>query len=290
MIIKAKVIAHHGDAQLAGTDVIRCDIYNARSLASVASAVADLSLVDNADAELNFLFDSSSWPSNSYIYIGVSLQQGARINVPMIYPAYSNLTGCVVDTGIIFFEDGEDPLEFVSDDNPWIKVYIDDVEVGGCGDDLGDTPDYHRSLSFDDATVVKLPPLVIYGGDNPLPNKAVLQNPPDGSYVYSSFDLLNWSSGGLTSDYNVYFGPTGAMELVSYAQQSTGYSDLSLNDETGYQWRIDTINSNGLTTGDTWSFTTFAEIKPPEPSGLNNMLVTKRLVTAAKNKIYYEDI
>jgi len=71
-----------------------------------------------------------------------------------------------------------------------------------------------------------------------------------------------------------------------------------------YEWRIDSTNDNGTTTGDTWTFTSFT-FEPPlppgatvdevgvqggTPTGENAMIQVKRLVVAANNKIWYEDV
>lgn len=80
---------------------------------------------------------------------------------------------------------------------------------------------------------------------------------------------------------------------------------------TTYYWRIDAANETGIATGDEWSFTSFI-FAPPIPSyiligggdpppdgvegidfewsGTSNMLTVRRVVAAAKNKLWYEDI
>ena len=44
-----------------------------------------------------------------------------------------------------------------------------------------------------------------------------------------------------------------------------------------------------MTTGDAWSFIVIA-FNPPLPTGENNMFTVRRLVAAAKNTIWIEDI
>ncbi|KKN17996.1 hypothetical protein LCGC14_0960220 [marine sediment metagenome] len=102
---------------------------------------------------------------------------------------------------------------------------------------------------------------------------------------------LAWTTGGSTDTYNVYFGLSGDMSLVSSAQVGTSWSidSLPLSYNTAYQWRIDSTNINGTTTGNVWSFTTLS-FDPPVASGLNNMVTIRKVIAAAGNKIWIEDI
>lgn len=95
-----------------------------------------------------------------------------------------------------------------------------------------------------------------------------------------------------------------------------GVEQIYLPPDTTFEWRVDATNAVGTTTGDTWEFTTQA-LKIPKVSyalisggsgagpydyppgeegtdwnwtGGNTMLVVRRLVAAANNKIWVEDI
>ncbi len=295
--IKVKTTIFHRPTP-AGTDILVCSFYNANTLALEDFRVLDVSGVDGT-TEVTFVFDSSSWSSTFNVYVGIHLQSGSGTNMLYYTHDNNNLEGCVLGTGRIRF----DPLELLIADDPWIQVYKDDSLVAKSGGSSGDEPDYHFGLDQNSAHAIELPPFLISKDPSPdevvLPNKAVLPVPADNSNSFPSLGLLLWSSGGLTSNYNVYFGPTGNMTLVSYAQQSTNYSGLSLSALTDYQWRIDSINSNGRTTGKPWSFTTYADLVPPRvstdgedgegnPTGVNNMVTLKRIVVAAANKIWTE--
>ncbi|KKK50275.1 hypothetical protein LCGC14_3126670, partial [marine sediment metagenome] len=79
----------------------------------------------------------------------------------------------------------------------------------------------------------------------------------------------------------------------------------TLEYNTIYNWRVDTVTETETITGDTWSFTCLL-FAPPfptgvtldygedppvptgTPTGVNNMVTLKRLVAAANNKVYYE--
>ncbi|KKM79552.1 hypothetical protein LCGC14_1348690 [marine sediment metagenome] len=100
----------------------------------------------------------------------------------------------------------------------------------------------------------------------------------------------------MADTYDVYFGTPGNL-----VQIAIGQSDLSvvvpavLEYNTIYNWRVDSINIVGTTTGDTWSFTALVFAPPTvsidgsgNPTGLNNMVTLKRIVVAANNSIFYE--
>lgn len=122
----------------------------------------------------------------------------------------------------------------------------------------------------------------------------------------------------MSETYDVYFG-TDPMALTLLA---SGVSDTQLpvtgpfQYNTTYYWRVDATNEVGTTTGDVWSFTTI-KFDPPSPSyelipggsglgpwdvppgvpgvdfrwvGDNRMITTKRLVVAAMNRIWYEEV
>ena len=154
---------------------------------------------------------------------------------------------------------------------------------------------------------------VNYGTDAPaLPGKPINPTPTDAaSDVTLHSTTGTWESGGDTDSYNVYYGTlSGFLELVE-----EGVTDLSLPLVEGQfsvygkisYWRIDAVNENGTTQGDEWVFTTML-FAPPLPTGYSldygedppvltgtptgesNMMTVRKLVVAANNKIWYEDI
>ena len=137
------------------------------------------------------------------------------------------------------------------------------------------------------------------------PTKPTNPTPTDAaSGIILSTDQVSWDDGGGADTFDVYFGPTGNMTLRSFDQAGTTW-DIPLEVlfyETGYEWRIDAANADGVTTGDTWTFDTIV-FYPPIPSGeaagaggehggeggKNNMVTVKRLVAAANDTIFFED-
>jgi len=114
----------------------------------------------------------------------------------------------------------------------------------------------------------------------------------------------------MAETYNVYVDTGDGLTLVA-----AGISDLywavdfgPLLYNNGYSWRVDAINEYGTTTGDVWTFTSLV-FNPPLPTGIsltdvegdegeqtgtptgaNNMITVRKLIAAANNKIWLEDI
>lgn len=145
------------------------------------------------------------------------------------------------------------------------------------------------------------------------PVKAETPSPTDAvSDITLDETPLSWVDGGNADTYNVYFGESGSEELVAELQAdlewTIDFGTLAYN--TTYGWRIDSVNDFGTTTGDTWTFDTIVFAPPvpgaagggggggggggegeeSSPTGENNMLTLRRLIAAAKNTLWYEDI
>lgn len=153
----------------------------------------------------------------------------------------------------------------------------------------------------------------IWGSDAlVLPGKPINPTPTDEASDITLHSITGtWESGGDTDSYNVYYGTlSGFLELVE-----AGVTDLSLDlveekfsvyGKISY-WRIDAVNENGTTQGDEWVFTTMT-FAPPLPTGYSldygedppvlagtptgesNMMTVRKLIVAANDKIWYEDI
>jgi len=155
----------------------------------------------------------------------------------------------------------------------------------------------------------------IWGFD---PRPALAENPtPETEAVNVSLGLalLEWDAADYANTYDVYFG-TDPEDLALLASEIAA-TQLAIAGPfaygTTYYWRVDAANANGTTTGDVWSFTTLS-FDPPLPSwellpgrtlgpldfgiegidfrwlGNNFGTTVKRLVVAANNRIYYEDV
>lgn len=130
------------------------------------------------------------------------------------------------------------------------------------------------------------------------PAKATNPSPADtATGIRLNQATLTWTEGTGNDYEQVYFGESGDMSLVDNNNTSESFSLVSylpLLYETTYQWRIDSTNDEGTTTGDVWSFTTLV-FDPPGPNGGNGdsngaFNVIKRLCACAKDKFWHEDI
>jgi len=92
------------------------------------------------------------------------------------------------------------------------------------------------------------------------PTKATNPSPANGSTQRPLGQVLSWTRPSSATSCDVWFGPSGNMTKVLSATTATTYDPPSLVHSTVYQWRIDTKNAAGTTTGDVWQFTT---VTPP---------------------------
>jgi len=100
------------------------------------------------------------------------------------------------------------------------------------------------------------------------PAQASGPDPSDGAIDVSLTTDLSWAASARASSYDVYFGTDsslGAGQLQANQTERT-FDPGTLDTSTTYYWRIDGININGTTTGDTWSFTT---VPPPSEQASN---------------------
>lgn len=87
-------------------------------------------------------------------------------------------------------------------------------------------------------------------------------SPFDGAWGIGQTDL-SWSTAIDATQYQVYFGTdkvavqnaTSASAEYLGAVTSTSYSDLTLNPEATYYWRVDTVRASTTLAGDVWKFT-----------------------------------
>ena len=107
----------------------------------------------------------------------------------------------------------------------------------------------------------------------------------------------------MAETYDIYFGPTGDLSLISFDQSELSVEvPYALEYNTEYSWRVDATEGGDTTTGDVWSFTALLYVPPlptgitldgdgnptGTPTGLNNMVTLKRLVVASNNSVFYE--
>ncbi len=86
-------------------------------------------------------------------------------------------------------------------------------------------------------------------------------NPANGAFGISIRSHLSWSEvddpDGDSVAYDVYFGTTSTLPLVSSEQNPTSYGPGAMSYSTTYYWKIISKDSHGASTeGEMWSFTT----------------------------------
>ncbi len=138
------------------------------------------------------------------------------------------------------------------------------------------------------------------------PLKAATPSPAHSATGVILLPTLSWIDGGGADTYNVYLGTPG--NLVQIAEEQVGLSLIvpyALAYNVVYNWRVNSINVNGTTTGNTWAFTCllfappfptgvtldYGEDPPAPtgtPTGVNNMATLKRIVAVANDKVFYE--
>jgi len=158
------------------------------------------------------------------------------------------------------------------------------------------------------------------------PGKATNPLPPNEAVdVTLDQDVISWDAGAVATSYDVYYGETDDLSLLSgeYGDVSYVISGIDYGSPFDYDiersWRINSVNQFGITVGDVWIFSTI-KFDPPSPiywypnfyyylypegtpppdgeegvdyekiDGPNVILNIRRLVAAANNKIWYEDI
>jgi hypothetical protein len=122
------------------------------------------------------------------------------------------------------------------------------------------------------------------------PAKATNPDPANSATgVSTNLSGLSWTKGVGATYENVYFGPSGNMSQVEILNTSESFdlsSFLPLTYGATYDWRIDSVNDQGTTTGDVWSFTVLV-LNVPAPTTMKQI---KRLIACAENRFWYEDI
>ena len=93
--------------------------------------------------------------------------------------------------------------------------------------------------------------------------------PADGNTQEDASVQLRWKAGFNTASERVYFGTSPSLTEADFKEEKVVTRSVSnkqlitssvctpgqLQNGTTYYWRIDSVNENGMTTGETWSFT-----------------------------------
>lgn len=92
----------------------------------------------------------------------------------------------------------------------------------------------------------------------PLPGQASNPNPADGATNVAIITNLGWTAGANAASYEVFMGTSEPLVSLGTTTNTSIDPPGNLLNSTTYQWRVNSINETGTTTGATWSFTTEA--------------------------------
>jgi hypothetical protein len=87
------------------------------------------------------------------------------------------------------------------------------------------------------------------------PDQASNPNPGDGARSVSITADLSWTAGSDATSHDVCFGTSSPPPFIQN-QTGTTFDPGTMDYSTVYYWRIDSVNSWGITTGEVWSFKT----------------------------------
>ncbi len=192
----------------------------------------------------------------------------ATVNAPTTQKDVSSSISTIYDTGARECTWKLRPYiggEYVADTDPWT------LEI------VGPPPIAVNPTPADTASPVAMAPLLQWDIDGP-------PGGDDYFFIYLNTDISKMST---AAGLQVGWRRTQKLQIVS-----------GLVANTTYYWQVHVANTQGWSESAIWSFTT-RNFAPPAPSldsdtglptGENNMLTVRRLIAAARNRIYYEDI
>jgi len=96
-----------------------------------------------------------------------------------------------------------------------------------------------------------------------LPGKASKPQPDHASIAVGRTFDLHWAPATDATSYKIYFGAADPPPLQGQ-QASTIFDPGQMSFDTTYYWRVDSVNNQGTTTGDPWSFTTLSPNPPTQ--------------------------
>jgi len=112
------------------------------------------------------------------------------------------------------------------------------------------------------------------------PSTAINPAPANNAIHQLLNSTLSWADGGGALSYDVYFGTVTPPTVTEFKgnQAGTTFDPSALSIDTTYYWRIDSVNTEGTTTGVIWSFNT-NNVAPTKP-----LLVSPTDAATAVNK------
>ena len=244
-----------------------------------------------------------------------------RLSITSAGWKYFDITGISLSNGIVYCVVLSCPAGFYNADTneyDYVSAAFNSGYTGGVGGQYNEVDGWQTTGTSD--------LLFIVTGDEAaeVPSKAINPTPINAADdVTLDQTEVTWEDGGGATSYDVYYGDTsGSLELVSSGQVGLSFtvSGITLGSPYAYvttrYWRIDSVNAAGTTTGDEWSFTTINfdclrisyvlisggsgagpyDVAPGVEgtdwrfTGENNLVTIRKLVAAANNKFWYEEL
>jgi alpha-tubulin suppressor-like RCC1 family protein len=106
------------------------------------------------------------------------------------------------------------------------------------------------------------------------PGLATSPNPTNLATKVLLNKILTWASASIATSYDINFGDTNPPSFIANTSDLS-YNPGILSFNKTYYWRIDSINSNGKTTGTLWRFTTTDDGWIQVSSGENHTIALK---------------
>jgi unsaturated rhamnogalacturonyl hydrolase len=139
-----------------------------------------------------------------------------------------------------------------------------------------------------------------------LPSQAFLPYPANNTTKIKTDQVLKWKKGLLADYHKLYLGTSDPPPFIADVYEIS-YRPENLNADSTYYWRIDEVNEQGVTTGETWRFdminvvtaTYLLPINSPNiyPNPASEMLFVERIekgstisVYDLTGKMYYRDV
>jgi hypothetical protein len=152
------------------------------------------------------------------------------------------------DFGVVEYIISQDNVEVLSISSTSGRV--ENLEAGTsytfavqARDDAGNVSDLSNTITIITDAADELPTVI----SNPFPQDAATN--------VSSSSSLSWVPGKNTDSFNIYFGQEENPALLVSEEISNMYAP-DLEEDATYYWRIGSVNVNGETLSDIWSFTT----------------------------------
>ena len=200
---------------------------------------------------------------------GASIKSGT-VNAPTTEKDVSSAISSIYDSGARECTWTLRPYiggEYVADGDPWT------LEI------VGPPPTAVNPAPANTASSIAMAPLLTWDIDGP-------PGGDDYFFIYLNTDIDKMST---AAGLQVGWRRTQKLQMLS-----------GLTANTTYYWQVHVANTQGWSESAIWSFTT-RNFAPPTystrmvgedvfPTGENNMLTVRRLIVAARNRIYYEDL